>query len=786
MFLPLLGLLLAQSTIGDWVSFTATLEINRAVYTNGDIACATPGGILVFHEADNEFTTITNVDGLVNTNLSTIALDSSGIIWVGGASPEGTLQRYDMAHKQALESWDFSLSEILAITTTDSAVFVAYKQSQELGIMEFRRDETGYFYRDFYQNFPLTFTTILGLGFSRNKIYLATDSGLLAAGREHTNLKNPQSWEQPFPNLAIIQVFNASRQEIVLQSEQKIYRITEEDSLILWHDYFRYNLSTIAHSSSGTVWGTLSTKLLTFGSSGIDQEFIIPRYSALSLTLAPDGSPILGTKQGLGLIRDNRLRYFKANGIVTNNLTAVRVLQDGRIVAASSKGISIRESEGWRNIVETMSDTIMIHSERDYNYFVADTVPIDFGNYIFDIQEAPTGKIFFSVRGTYPEPVRHGGGVIIMDIDNPYDYTLLDTAYFDWFVGSNNTTPYLVVHEMTWDRTGNLWVADAFATVNHNPLTILTPNLSPYAISANEFRNLSLTPTTIAIDGWNRAWVGAFSDDHNIGYGNGGLVMVTVDGNFPQPDAINVSTQSIRAFDPDIDDNPNIWDMVINSQDRLFAVTPLGLEIVDLQSSESNPIREYGSFRYFPNISFTKGSKIALDAYENVWVTSPHDGIHVLLSNAAFWPDNDPNLDIEAINTSSSGLLSDQVTNIDFDDRLGYAVITSNKGLNLFRIPFSEGKQDYSRLKVYPSPFVLNRNDYLVIADLTKGSSAQIMTLTGQVIRKLTNADLGIHGDQILWDGKDNAGRTVNSGVYLISIYDGNNRQSFTKITVIR
>ncbi len=781
----LLAGLSAQATIGDWVSYTATIEINRSIFLGNDIACATPGGILIFHVSDSSFATVTNIDGLVNTNLNVIALDSSGILWVGGDGPEGTLQRFDPARGVALESYDFDLTEILDIVAANATVYVAYLKSQDLGLMEFSRSESGYFYRDFYQNFPLDFSQILGIGLSDNKIYLATDRGLLAAGRDSTNLKNPLSWTQPFSQLSNIRVFHYSDGMMVLQNDKDIYTVTADDSLILRHDYFNYGLTTIAIARNGTIWGTLSNKLIKFGESGIERTIMIPRYSALSLAMDATENPVLGTKQGLGLLQGNRLRYYKANGMVTNNLTAVRVLRDGRIVAASDKGISIREPEGWRNIVETTLDTMIIHSEKDYRYFVADTLPIDFGNYIFDIQEAPSGYVLFSVRGTYPEPVRHGGGVIMMDIDNPLDYTLLDTAYFDWFTSSSNLTPYLVVHSMTWDQSGNLWIADPFATVNHNPISILTPDLEHYAISANDFPVLSLTPTAIAIDSWNRAWVGSFADDHNIGFRNGGLVMIRVDGDLPTPDGVSVTAQEVRPFDPDIDDNPNIWDLVINSENRLFAVTPLGLEIVDLQSSDNNPIRQYGSFRYFPNISFTKGSKIALDANENIWVTSPHDGIHVLLRNVAFWPDNDPNLDIEAINTASSGLLSNQVTNIDFDEKYGYAVITSNKGLNLFRIPFSEGHPDYSRLKVYPSPFILNQSENLVIAELTEGSSAQILTLTGQVVRKLTNADLGIHGDQILWDGKDENGRRVNSGVYLISVYDGK-RQSFAKVTVIR
>jgi flagellar hook assembly protein FlgD len=60
------------------------------------------------------------------------------------------------------------------------------------------------------------------------------------------------------------------------------------------------------------------------------------------------------------------------------------------------------------------------------------------------------------------------------------------------------------------------------------------------------------------------------------------------------------------------------------------------------------------------------------------------------------------------------------------------------------------------------------------------------MTLDGKVIKNIKARGLSIDGDQLAWDGRDEAGDYVSSGVYLLSIYgkDGSNR--ITKITVIK
>jgi hypothetical protein len=157
-----------------------------------------------------------------------------------------------------------------------------------------------------------------------------------------------------------------------------------------------------------------------------------------------------------------------------------------------------------------------------------------------------------------------------------------------------------------------------------------------------------------------------------------------------------------------------------------------------------------------------------------------------LLSNATFWPNNDPGIDVESFNSETTPLLSNIVSDIAFDTNLGLAYISSNLGINSVRIPFAEKKTSYSQLKIYPSPYVIPNQYPLIMEGLRDNSSVQILTLTGEVVRHLKTSDMGIHGDQVGWDGKNKSGDWVPSGVYLISIYDPDGSSTFGKITVIR
>jgi len=102
------------------------------------------------------------------------------------------------------------------------------------------------------------------------------------------------------------------------------------------------------------------------------------------------------------------------------------------------------------------------------------------------------------------------------------------------------------------------------------------------------------------------------------------------------------------------------------------------------------------------------------------------------------------------------------------------------------RIPFSENKNDYKSLKIYPSPFYIPSDRPLIISGVIQGSSILITTITGEVIRSKKHEDMGLHGNQITWNGRDSSGNLVGSGVYLLSIYSQDGLNAVEKITVIR
>ena len=150
------------------------------------------------------------------------------------------------------------------------------------------------------------------------------------------------------------------------------------------------------------------------------------------------------------------------------------------------------------------------------------------------------------------------------------------------------------------------------------------------------------------------------------------------------------------------------------------------------------------------------------------------------MENTTYWPD------INGFRASNSPLLSDEVRDIAFDEKRNLVYIATSKGVNILRIPFGQEKHDYSGVKVFPSPFYIPPSKPMKVDGLIFDSSMMVMTLDGKIVRHIPTQGIGIDGDQLSWDGRDDAGDYVSSGVYLLAIYGKDGSQTMEKITVIK
>ncbi|MDD5687550.1 MAG: fibronectin type III domain-containing protein [Elusimicrobia bacterium] len=95
-------------------------------------------------------------------------------------------------------------------------------------------------------------------------------------------------------------------------------------------------------------------------------------------------------------------------------------------------------------------------------------------------------------------------------------------------------------------------------------------------------------------------------------------------------------------------------------------------------------------------------------------------------------------------------------------------VIAKSNHLSKFALLELVPVTDLSNVKVYPSPFnPMKHAQGMTIDNLTAGAVVKIYTLVGELARELV--ETGERGS-IVWDGKNEGGKTVASGVYVLYI----------------
>jgi ligand-binding sensor domain-containing protein len=165
---------------------------------------------------------------------------------------------------------------------------------------------------------------------------------------------------------------------------------------------------------------------------------------------------------------------------------------------------------------------------------------------------------------------------------------------------------------------------------------------------------------------------------------------------------------------------------------------------------------------------------IKVDARNNKWIGTS-GGISVLNADGFSW---------QHYSTSNSPLISDNVTCFAFNENNGDVFIGTTEGLSRLETPYSRAKKTLAFVNGYPNPFILvdKPGAKYVINNLAENSSVRFFTPDGALIKRIPQSR--ILGSQVTWDGKNEKGDLVASGIYIYLVRaDGDTRVG--KVAVI-
>ncbi len=742
LFLLFVSIILSQPRVGEMRSITSTLEVRGLAFFGDDILFATGGGLVTYNTKSQLTTTYTRDHGLLDTDISTVHVGPMRKIWLGSNSG---IQVWD-PFKESIVNWfQLDMESVSGFTNYKEMIYSSVKQNGKWGIMEFIYSNEKIYYRDFY--FIDDIDEIVNIITFEDEIILHNDEGLIS-GNPHK--EHPINWTNPFPTIiGEIQAINVNNKNLSIISSDKAYSV-EMGGLpqILVKD--EINLSLINHVA---VRGNLDfiaitdSEIFAIGMDKLEKLYSISDIK-FSSVINFNSQIWLGLEIGFGYINNSEFEHIVENGPYVASPDVISYFGENKFIIASKKGVSL---SGWSNL------SVKNYLKQDYDRLKVQTIDIDMGINISEIMTLDS-LIYLGFQNSTTS------GIASFDISNNLK---LDNLFLTNKEMTNNGF-HFNVPDIVLDKKRYLWAISRNNKMK--PLTIIN-NTGTRNISVEESGYvLSIESNKITVDNFNRIWVVSPS----------GLVMYKYNGDVLNP---NEEIWFEEKIDPGIT-NRITFDINVSPRNKLWILTSIGLIHKDLQVSDTNPVVNTGPlgsqgnlYPYFPSVLFNDFSRIRFDPRGNIWITTQSSGVYILTEDGNYWPD------INGLNTSNSNLLSNNVNDISFDSKEGLAYIATNKGISVARIPYADKKESYKSVEIFPSPYIIPNLKPLTIDGLKDNSSIKIMSLNGLVFRSIDKSD--IKGYQAFWDGRDDGGNLVGSGIYLIAVYN-NDGSLIEKVAVIR
>ena len=773
---------MGQSIVGEWSSYTSSLAVNSVVCSGSHIYGASRGGLLEFDPETYQFQTYTSNDGLTSNDIKCLSLDKFGNLWLGMSSPDGEINLWNIEQRSVVQTFNAftfgnELTEIAAIAFSENAAFAAYRFNVDWGIAFFKVVGDKYEYRERFENFPVTVFGIYALSVINDTLWVSTDGGLIYADLKQSDLKPTSAWKKVTGEIAgtvsnVIQY----RDTLTVACGSSLYQIINEQAVLL-DSTFSQNISTLFTNPSGILYCISSGAVYRHKNPGWSR--VLSAY--ITSCDFNDDETLWGgsTTRCLWSYANGKAEFYLPNTMLENIYTSLYVVPDGTLIAGAPAGISLKTAQGWYNIRRS-NDKILVYSpaERDWSQFVADTIAFSNSERIYAIVRRGDGHYFFALYGSQQATPKPGAllDINLDSLDYYQVYGKIDQRIAS-SEGKGGSETYLKVAALEMDRHDNLWITTSNAQ-NDNTLTVMTKdNQWTHFYMSDSHKYLNYHPTAVVVDSQDRVWVSSevFSGD-TPAPAAGGIAVLDYNGTLA--DKSDDQWYWITTNDG-LADNA-VFALAFDRAGELWIMTAKGIQRAVVAENFPNPVFSQIDDAVLTSVAFAKECRIRVDDLNNKWITTIGMGVKVYTHNG-IWLN-----DVEGFTTHNSGLLSNTVLDVAFNNRKGLVYIATSKGISIYKSPYAVYGKQYRSLKIFPSPYRIPDQQPMIIDGLLQDSEVKIMTIDGTFIRHLTSLKGEVIGQQAFWNGKDHRGRYVSSGVYLCLAYTKEGDTTVGKIAVIR
>lgn len=740
--LPLiLSIQLPAQEAFQWNNYASMRSISAGISDDEGIWAGSDAGVFYFSFTDSAYLKLMKSNGLNGSPVTAITIDNSGKVWIGNQN--GSIDVYNPntgSIKNVLDIYnsDKSRKKIIKLRVFGDTVFAA----AEFGVSLI--DPNTYSFYDTYLKFgDLPANTQVTDILKHDKFFIATPSGAVVQKEGAVNLNAPESWEVfteeglPSDNITNIGLWQGN---VLLGTERGFAQYTGSGFTPVLEEFNgRYIRDFYASGDSlyvlfDSLYFSGSTKSFAIYHNGAIRYLLSPVF--VNTLLGNRGNEtFIGTGSGVwnGLVPPAE-RIILPNGPRANLFVDMTVDEEGTLWVASGRSPT---GEGFY----TLGDGFWT------NYNI-DTHPELPSNFFFNVHRADDGMMYF---GSY------GRGFISYDQSgNVKVYNAANTP----LTGIADDPDYLVISDIKSDSKGNIWVLN-FEPADKLPLSVLNVDSTWYQYQNSAGVNVSAYQKLL-IDQYDTKWF--ISDDRT------GLYYF----NENETPGDNADDRYGLLNQSDGLNGESVNDFALDTRGDLWIGTSLGVDViynVSAVTGSDNPVFRTASVFGLRQQNVTC---LAVDPINRKWIGT---------TNGLLLVSDDGNDLIAEYNTSNSGLLSDEIQSIAIDENSGTVYVGTENGLTSFSTNAVQPADSYSDIFLYPNPYIVGVGNQLTIEGLMRDTEIKILTLRGKLVRHIVTPG----GRVGYWDGKDEDGALVSSGIYILIAFDseGNNLAT-EKVAVIR
>lgn len=727
-FITSLSFINAQES-GIWQNYTNMQNVRKIVSSGNSFWAATEGGVYYFTSGDSTFIQITKSQGLSSHDIKAIAVDKNGKVWIGAS--DGIVNIYDpqtQLMKKILDiaNSDYTQKGINDIVVSGDTAFIA----TDFGMSLININDLSFM--DTIVKFgELPAESIVSSIWVGEKLIIATKSGIAVLKENALNLSAPESWNY-FINADLLGVDEIYKSVFF----NNTYYAGTDNGL------FAYNNSAwelAAHSASVIKDLEVSAdSLILFLNNSVhsyktgNDNTIFTKYGiAFNSGTYFENKIYVATTNGSIIYENGNSKNIYPNGPNANTFNSIAIGNNGEVWAASGKdpfgkGFYLFENNQWTNFNRANNSLII-------------------NDFYHTVSAEKDGNIYFS---------NWGDGFTVVDKNKSLH---IFNASNTGMVGISNNPNFVVTRGIHLDSKNNLWVLN-MRTISGKNLAVLSPDSSWHYLA---FTNPSIGTEEdayyLAVDQYDTKWFTVEGKGLYYFNENGTLDNLSDDVQGRLTTAYGLNSNDINSI-------------TVDKRGEVWIGTNLGVNYIPDPSRPKSGISSVFSLRQQTITCIT------VDPLNRKWVGTTA-GVSLISPDGTTL--------IAHYDTQNSSLPTNTVHNIAIDENSGMVYFGTDYGLVSLQTTAIKPSESFTDLFVYPNPFVIanGKTNFATINGLVANSSIKIFSINGTLVREFVTLG-GRIGN---WDGRDDNGNLVASGIYIITAFDAEaDNVGSAKIAVIR